>query len=82
MRETDNTPEATETETKAADAPKKGKSKKAELPESVTLAAPYGYIGDDDLNHFWQAGDVVTDAADIADLVARKAPLVGLSDEE
>ena len=46
------------------------------LPESVTMAAPYGFINEStNEHHFWQAGQVVTDPADIKLLVERQAPL-------
>ncbi len=58
--------------------------KKAEqgLPESVTLEKPYGYIHDDESRRFWEPGTVVTDADEIADLMDRKAPLVGITHED
>ncbi|MDB5965523.1 MAG: hypothetical protein JWQ72_2023, partial [Polaromonas sp.] len=37
---------------------------------------PYGYRDEDDVLHFWNVGQVVTDADQIADLLERKAPLV------
>ncbi|MFC3111416.1 hypothetical protein ACFQAT_10440 [Undibacterium arcticum] len=47
------------------------------LPESVTLASPYGY--DPEIEgqsiKMWAAGQVVTDPAEIKDLVERQAPL-------
>lgn len=49
----------------------------AENPTSVTLSHPYAYYAEDGLLRAWAAGTVVTDPADIADLVARKAPLKG-----
>lgn len=64
---------------KTPEAPKKSNPK---LPESVILAAPHGYIDDDDVNHHWHAGTVVTDAKEIADLMARKAPLEGITHED
>jgi len=53
-----------------------------DLPESVTLAAPHGYIDDDGVNHHWHPGTVVTDEDEIALLIGRKAPLVGITHEE
>lgn len=47
------------------------------LPASVTLEYPYAYYADDGRLIAWAPGTVVTDAADIADLIARKAPLKG-----
>ena len=50
-------------------------------PESVTLTHPYGYRDDEDVLHFWNAGQVVTDAGEVADLLARKAPLAEVAPE-
>jgi hypothetical protein len=47
------------------------------LPASVTLEHPYAYYAGDGLMRAWPAGLVVTDPIDIADLIARKAPLKG-----
>lgn len=44
-------------------------------PDPVTLAAPYAYYDDQDALHFWNEGQTVADPAQIAELVARKAPL-------
>jgi hypothetical protein len=44
-------------------------------PASVTLSHPYAYYGDDGLMRAWPHGAVVTDPVEIADLIARKAPL-------
>ena len=51
------------------------KAAPAALPASVTLEHPYAYYADDSLLRAWPAGLVVTDPVDIADLIARKAPL-------
>lgn len=63
-------------EAKAAEA-EKAKSKQS-LPESVTLASPYGY--DPEIEgqpqKFWAAGQVVTDQDEIKDLLDRQAPLL------
>lgn len=59
--------------------PEDMKKVKPNLPESVTLAAPHGYIDDDDVNHHWHPGQVVTDEDEIALLIGRKAPLVGIT---
>jgi len=56
---------------------------KVELPESVTLARPYGYINEEEgTSHAWAAEQVVKDPEQIADLMARKAPLVGVTYDE
>ncbi|MCI4431608.1 MAG: hypothetical protein JHC40_20865 [Burkholderiales bacterium] len=48
----------------------------APLPESVKLAAPYGFINDETgEHHYWQVGQEVTDPAEIKVLVERQAPL-------
>lgn len=48
------------------------------LPDSVTLAQPYGY--DPEIEgqsvKMWMAGQVVTDPDEIKDLIDRQAPLV------
>ncbi|HHW4679827.1 MAG TPA: hypothetical protein ACQGQH_10480 [Xylella sp.] len=45
-------------------------------PESVKLAAPYGFINDETgEHHYWQAGQEVTDPDEIKRLVERQAPL-------
>lgn len=41
----------------------------------VVLATPYAYYDEDGTFHSWNAGDVVRDAATIALLIARNAPL-------
>lgn len=45
----------------------------AALPDSVTMACPFGYYEDDGASHWWNGGQVVTDASAIADLTARGA---------
>lgn len=65
-----------------APAPEDTKKAKPKLPESVTLAAPHGYIDDDDVNHHWHPGTVVTDPKEIAVLMKRKAPLEGITHED
>lgn len=47
------------------------------LPVSVTLASMYGYDPeiDGESIKMWAAGQVVTDADQIADLIERQAPL-------
>lgn len=47
------------------------------LPASVTLEYPYAYYAEDGRLIAWAPGTIVTDPADIADLIARKAPLKG-----
>ena len=53
------------------------KAAPAALPASVTLEHPYAYYAGDGLMRAWPAGLVVTDPVDIADLIARGAPLKG-----
>lgn len=65
-----------------APAAEKAKAPAAELPESVTLAAPYGYIDDQEQHRYWHADTVVTKPEEIADLMDRKAPLVGIEHAE
>lgn len=45
------------------------------LPESVTLVNMYGYYDDSGIAKMWQENQVVTDPAEIADLIARQVPL-------
>lgn len=46
------------------------------LPESIVLASPYGYDPENGESFkMWAVGQVVTDADQIADLIARVAPL-------
>ena len=45
------------------------------LPESVTLQNMYGYYDDSGMVKMWQENQVVTDPAEIADLIARQVPL-------
>jgi hypothetical protein len=47
----------------------------AALPASVTLASHYAYYGDDGALHAWAQDQIVTNPRDIADLVARGAPV-------
>jgi hypothetical protein len=44
-----------------------------ELPATVTLAAPYGFIDEDGERRYWGAATVVTDPDEIALLVERGA---------
>jgi hypothetical protein len=64
-----------------APAPDETKKAKSKLPESVTLAAPHGYIDDSGENHHWHPGTVVTDQKEISELMKRKAPLKGITHE-
>jgi len=47
----------------------------ATLPQSVTLASPYGFYDDDGAGNWWAAGQVVTDPDEIMILIERDAPL-------
>lgn len=42
-----------------------------ELPESVTLAAPYAFYDDNGALHNWHQGQVVTDPEQVALLISR-----------
>ncbi len=53
-----------------------GEPMPAMLPDSVTLASPYGYYDDAGVMRMWFAGQVVTDSDQIEDLLERDAPLV------
>lgn len=52
--------------------------KETKNPDSVVLAAPYGYVDDAGGNHHWHAGHVINDPEQIADLIERRAPLVDI----
>lgn len=84
MAKAQKTPEEIEAAKAAAERKAAASAAKAAqgLPESVTLEKPYGYIHDDESRRFWDHGTVVTDAEEIADLMDRKAPLVGITHEE
>lgn len=58
-------------------ATKKDKAEASVLPAIVTLDTPYGYWSDEEVPQLkmWQAGQEVTDAAEIEDLIKREAPL-------
>jgi hypothetical protein len=45
------------------------------LPESVILASHYAYYGDDGALHAWAQDAIVTNPREIADLLARGAPV-------
>ena len=48
----------------------------AELPDSVTVLNLYGYLNEETgVPKFWQENQVVTDPAEIADLIARQVPV-------
>ncbi len=55
----------------------KKKSKKADetAPAQVVLAAPFAYFDEDGALQSWQPGFIETDAAKVADLISRGAPL-------
>ena len=66
---------ATEAPHSPATAPEQKPAPKAKaLPKSVTLARPFGFIDDSGAMRYWNPG-VVTDPADIATLIERKAPV-------
>lgn len=52
-----------------------GQPMPATLPDSITLASPYGYYDDAGTLHMWQEGQVVADADQIEDLLERGALL-------
>ena len=62
---------ATAPKTKAAPVTKEPEG--APQPTSITLTCPFGYLDDNDVPHMWGAGQVVTDPAEIADLIAHGA---------
>ena len=48
-----------------------------ELPESLTLFAFFSFLDDDGNHHSWSAGQVVTAADEMRDLIARGAVFKG-----
>jgi hypothetical protein len=48
----------------------------ATLPQTVTLASPYGFYDEDGAGNWWSAGYVVTDPDEILILIERDAPLL------
>ena len=44
------------------------------LPAKLVLTSPYGFIDENGQHRYWHAGTEVTDADDIALLIARQAP--------
>jgi hypothetical protein len=50
-------------------------SEAAKRPGKIRLTHLHGFIDENDRNRVWRAGDVVTDPAEIALLVDRKAPI-------
>lgn len=55
--------------------PVKDDQTKTEQPELVTLESNYSFYDDEGLHRYWPEGQIVTDAADIAVLIERGAPL-------
>ncbi|WP_175969629.1 hypothetical protein [Burkholderia sp. BCC0322] len=51
------------------------------LPESVTLAAPHGFIDDEGEAHVWLQHEVVTVESEIKLLIERGARLFGINGE-
>lgn len=66
---------------KPAKAPKTAPAKSGDLPASVKLAAPHGFIDEAGDLQAWLQGEVVTEAKDIALLIERGARLFGIGDE-
>lgn len=64
------------TKVKKADA---AKTSDAPLPDQVELAAPHGFIDESGAHRFWAAGAIVKAEEDIKLLLARLAPLVGIT---
>jgi len=44
------------------------------LPSKIMLKRPYGYYTEGNLLRHWEAGKVIDDKSDIAELLARNAP--------
>ena len=53
----------------------KAESSPSKPPAKVRVVSPYSYYADDGQLRSWWAGQVVTDPAQIADLIARQAPV-------
>ena len=45
------------------------------LPAKVRLVSPYGFIDENGRHRYWHGGDVISDPAEIALLIGRKAPV-------
>lgn len=60
----------------ARPAPRAAAAKAPPPPAPVRLTHPYGYFDDEGGFHTWSAGEIVTDADEIADLMKRGAPIV------
>ena len=53
----------------------------APAPTTVQLTCPFGYLDENEHPHFWQAGQIVTDPAEIADLLAHGAEHLDISEQ-
>ena len=51
----------------------------AAIPTQIQLTCPFGYLDDAGTQHMWGANQIVTDAGEIADLLAHGAEHVDLS---
>ena len=51
------------------------KDNTSEVPQSVTLSAPHGFIDDEGNHRYWQQGQVVTDPEEVALLIEREASI-------
>jgi hypothetical protein len=49
--------------------------KTGDVPESITLSAPHGFIDDEGNHRYWQQGQVVTDPEEVALLIEREASI-------
>lgn len=45
------------------------------IPAKVRLTAPHGFIDENSRHRYWNAGEVVGDAAEVALLINRGAPV-------
>ena len=52
----------------------------APAPTTIQLTCPFCYLDDNGASHFWQAGQVITDPAEIADLIEHGAEHVDISE--
>lgn len=52
----------------------------APVPTMIQLTCPFGYMDDENQHHFWQAGQIITDPAEIADLLTHGAEHIDISE--
>lgn len=60
----------------ASDAPAAPEPVEASLPKAVRLKHPYGYYTENNVLRAWDVDHVETDTGEIANLIARGAPVI------